>query len=84
MSHKMLKLSTFLTLTFEVSKKMKGPCNHNCTWIVVTLHMGTKCPMPLVLSGSVQTVDIFGLIAVFYFVRITTKLTNMPMISFIL
>lgn len=50
--------------------------NDEFTWSVATLTIGQHCPMPHLLSGSVQTVDIYRLTAMFYKARIATKLTN--------
>jgi hypothetical protein len=46
------------------------------TWIVLTLTTGINCPMPVLLPGPVQTVDIFGLTAMFYIDRIAAKVAN--------
>lgn len=63
----------FLTVTFQASKK-KDDCKF--TWIMLTLTIGINCPMPLLLPGPVQTVDTFGLIAMFYVDRIAAKVAN--------
>ena len=46
------------------------------TWILVTLTTGKNCPKSLLPPDSMQTVDMFGLTAVFYLAKIATMLTT--------
>ena len=57
-------------------RRMTGPTSSKFTWSVLTLTAGVNCPLPLLLPGPVQTVDPFGLTAVFYMDRIAAKGAN--------
>ena len=80
MAFKMFRFSSFPhsigTIAFRSpGRRMTGPTSSKFTWSV-TLTAGVNCPLPLLLPGPVQTVDPFGLTAVFYMDRIAAKGAN--------